>query len=367
MANWTGLTAEGIILLAFLAGSAFFSMSETAMIGVNRHRIRQLVEEKSVRAIRVDRMLREPERLLSTILIGNNLVNIGATAFATVVALRVFGPDGAVIATIAMATLIILVSELLPKTLAVQNPLPIALAFAFPLRVVEVALKPLVIIATLFSKGVARLLGVRATGAAPYITPDEIEMLVRVGVEQGEVAKFEQRVISELFDFTETDVHRVMTPAAKVHWLNKDATLAQAAELTAKTGRTRILVVDGDFDHVLGCVHVRDLLRFTDQQLEKTPITAALRGVLMAPADLSADHLLLRMQREHKLLAVIQGADGHNLGICTVEDLLEELVGEIHDEFDAVRPEPGKPASPPSATSAPAGPASGAPPAPPAP
>jgi putative hemolysin len=340
MVDTTGLLAEGIILLAFLAGSAFFSISETAMIGVNRHKVRQLAQAGDVRAARVDHMLDEPERILSTVLIGNNLVNIGATAFATVVAVALFGGKGALIATGAMAVLIILVSELVPKTLAVQNPLPVALAIAKPLRVVEAILKPLVSGATAISRAAARLVGVRTSGSAPYITPDEIEMLVRMGVEQGEVAKFEQRVISELFDFTETDVHKVMTPAEKVHWLPKEATLAAAADLCAKEGRTRVLVADGDFDHVLGCVHSRDLLRFTDLQLDRTSVTVALRGVLFAPADLSADRLLLRMQREHKLLAVIQ-ADGKNVGICTVEDLLEELVGEIHDEFDAARREHG--------------------------
>lgn len=340
MTSWTGLAAEAAILLAFLAGAAFFSLSETAMIGVNRHKVRQLAQDGDARAARLDRMLDQPERILSTVLIGNNLVNIGATAFATVVAIGLFGPKGAIIATGVMAVLIILVSELIPKTLAVQNPLPVALGIAQPLQVAEVLLKPLVLSATWISKIAARPFGIRTTSSAPYITPDEIEMLVRMGVEQGEVAKFEARVISELFAFTETDVHKVMTPAGKVHWLPKESTLAAAAELAAKEGRTRILVADGDFDHVLGCVHVRDLLRFSDLQLDRTPITTALRGVLFAPADLSADRLLLRMQREHKLLAVIQGTDGHNIGICTVEDLLEELVGEIHDEFDALRSDP---------------------------
>lgn len=339
MAAWAGLIAEGVILLAFLAAAAFFSLAETSMIGVNRHKVRQLAQAGNARAARLDRMLDQPERILSTVLIGNNLVNIGATAFATVVAVSLFGGKGALIATGVMAVLIIVLSELLPKTLAVQNPLPIAMAIARPLRIVEGVLKPLVAGATWISRATARLFGVKATGSAPYITPDEIEILVRMGVEQGEVAKFEQRVISELFQFTETDVHKVMTPVDKVHWLPSSATLAAAAEMAAKEGRTRILVADGDFDHVLGCVHVRDLLHFTDLQLDRKPVTTALRSVLFAPADLSADRLLLRMQREHKLLAVIQGPDGHNMGICTVEDLLEELVGEIHDEFDAVRPQ----------------------------
>lgn len=338
MANTPFLIGEGIILVVFLAGAAFFSLSETAMIGVDRRQVRQMAAAGHARAKRVDKMLDEPERILSTVLIGNNLVNIGATAFATVVAISLLGGKGALIATGVMAVLIILVSELLPKTLAVQNPLPVALAIAAPLRLAELVLLPLVVGATWISKAVARGLGFKATGKAPYITPDEIEMLVRMGVEQGEVDKFEQRVISELFQFTDTDVHKVMTPADKVHWLPRDATLAAAAEMAAKEGRTRILVADGDFEHVLGCVHVRDILRYTDLQLDRTPVTAALRGVLKVPADLSADRLLIRMQKEHKLLAVIQDPNGHNIGICTVEDLMEQLVGEIHDEFDAVRP-----------------------------
>jgi putative hemolysin len=331
------LVQEGLILVAFLAASTFFSISETSMIGVDRLQVRTRAQEGSRRAKLVDHMLDEPERILSTVLIGNNLVNIGATAYTTVVAVTLFGPTGAIIATAVLVILIILVTELVPKTLAVQNPLPIALRIARPLRVVEYLLLPLVVTATWITKALTRLLGVKASGKAPYITPDEIEMLVRMGVASGDVAKFEAKVIQELFDFTETDVHKLMTPRDQVHSLPKEASLGAAAEMAAKEGRTRILVVDGDFDHVLGCVHVRDLLRFTDLQLDRTPVTTALRGVLFAPADLPADRLLVRMQKEHKLLAVIQEADGRNAGICTVEDLLEQLVGEIHDEFDAQR------------------------------
>jgi putative hemolysin len=342
--------AQVATLFAFLGFSAFFSLSETAMVGVDRIKLRQLAAQGSIRARHVDHMLDEPERILSTVLIGNNLVNIGATAFATVVAVSLFGGKGALIATGVMSVLIILLSELIPKTLTVQNPLAVALVIAKPLRVAEIVLKPLVLAAATLSRAAARVVGVKTVSKAPYITSNEIEVLVRMGVEQGEVEKFEQRVISELFQFTETDVRKVMTPAEKVHWLPRDATLAAAAELAAKAGRTRILVADGDFEHVLGCVHSRDLLRFTDAQLAVTPITQALRGVLVAPADLQADRLLIRMQKEHKLLAVIQDADGHNIGICTVEDLMEELVGEIQDEFDASKPAPRAEPLPPAPT-----------------
>lgn len=326
-----------VVLLFLLAASAFFSMSETSLIAIDRLDLRRRAAEGDAMARRIDRLLNQPERVLSTVLVGNNIVNISAASLATVLAVRLWPNNGAVIATVALTLVILVFGEIAPKTLAVQNPYKWARRVAIPLAAVESLLKPIVLLATAVARTIIRIAGVKAAGKAPYITPDEIEMLVRQGVEHGEFDKFEARVITELFDFTETDVHKVMTPRDKVHWLPKEAMLSAAAELAAKEGRTRILVADGDFDHILGCVHVRDLLRFTDLQLDRTPVTTALRSVLVAPADLPADRLLVRMQKEHKLVAVIQESDGSNVGICTVEDLLEELVGEIHDEFDAAR------------------------------
>ncbi|HLF15926.1 MAG TPA: hemolysin family protein [Candidatus Thermoplasmatota archaeon] len=341
------------VLLGFMAASAFFSLSETAFIGVPRLQVRRLREAGDARAALVDRMLDEPERVLSTVLIGNNLVNIGATAFATVVAVGIFGSRGALIAAGGMAVLIILVSELLPKTFAVQKPLPLALAIARPLRIVEGVLKPLVVSGVWLTRVLTRPFGIRADRTAPFITTDEIEILVRTGVEEGHMKRFEHKVISGLFEFTGTDVQTLMTPRKRVHFLPKSALLRDAVEMAVQHNRTRILVVDGDFDHVLGFVHVKDLMRHSDRELAERPVTAVLRACLLAPHDLRADRLLRRMQREHKQLAVIQGPDGHNLGIATVEDLLEQLVGEMHDEFDAARPghddapaEPTRAASP---------------------
>ncbi len=328
---------EILALFGLFGASAFFAMSETAFIGVNRLEVRRKAEQGSARARLVDRMLDAPERILSTCLVGNTIVNISSAGLGTVIATQVFDRFATTIATVLVTIAVLVFCEIAPKTLAVQHPLRWGMFLARPLQVVEVILRPIIVVAESLAKAIVRPFGVKSQGKAPYITQDEIEMLARMGVESGDVARFEARLISELFDFTDTDVHKLMTPREKVHFLPKEASLTAAAEMAAKEGRTRILVVDGDFDHVLGCVHVRDLLRFTDLQLDRTPVSTALRGVLFAPADLPADRLLVRMQKEHKLLAVIQEANGRNVGICTVEDLLEELVGEIHDEFDAAR------------------------------
>ncbi len=328
---------ELAVLLCLFAAAAFFSMSETAFIGVRRLDVRRKAEAGDKRAQRVDKMLDDPERILSTVLVGNTIVNIASAGLATHIAEQLLVSWATLTATILVTIVVLIACELVPKTLAVQNPLRFAIRLARPLHVVESIMKPVIATAGAVTRGIVRLFGLKPARKASYITAEEIEMLVRVGVEQGEVDRFEQKVIQEVFDFTETPVSSIMTPAAKVHFLPRDATLAEATRVAAKEKRTRILVADGDFDHVLGFVHIKDLLHYTDQELERLPVTLSLRTTMSAPHDLMASSLLTQMQREHRSVAVVTDAHGHNIGILTADDLVEELVGEIHDEFDAAR------------------------------
>ncbi len=329
---------ELVGLVALFAAAAFFNMSETAMIGVSRLKVRQLAEQGDRRARLVDHMLDDPQRILSTVLVGNTIVTISSAAVATHIAEQLVANYPTLIATVVVTVIVLIACELVPKTLAVQRPLAFALHLARPLRVVESVLKPFIAVAGGTARAIVRLFGVKAKSKAPYITSDEIEMLVRMGVEGGEVEHFEQRVISDVFQFTETDVSRVMTPADRVQRVPKEAMLSEAAGLAAKHGHSRIVVIDGSFDRVLGVIHIKDLLHYGDAELDRLPVTIELRSVLYAPHDLPADKLLVRMQKEHRLMAVIQDAAGRNIGIVTADDLVEELVGELHDEFDRARP-----------------------------
>jgi len=329
---------EAIALVGLFAAAMFFNMSETAMIGVGRVEVRRRAEAGSKRARLLDKMLDDPQRILSTVLVGNTIVTISAAALATHIAEQLLTDFATLIATVTVTVIVLILCELVPKTLAVQHSLAFALRLAGPLRVVESILKPFIAVAGGTAKLIVRAFGEKPKSKAPYITSDEIEMLVRMGVEGGQVEHFEQRVISDVFDFTETDVAKVMTPAERVHMVGKQASLGQAARLAAKQGHSRIVVVDGGFDRVLGVVHIKDLLQYADDELDTMPVTLEVRGVLYAPHDLPADRLLVRMQKEHRLMAVIQDAGGKNIGIVTADDLVEELVGELHDEFDAARP-----------------------------
>lgn len=310
-------------------------MSETALIGADRLAVRSRVDAGDKRAKRLEALLGHPEKLLTTILLGNNLVNIGATALATVMAVARYGENaGVIISTIAMTVAVLIFAEITPKSLAVRRAMPIALAVTSPLKMVQSVLYPMVVTLSAISRGLLALVGVKSEGRAPFITQTQIESLVRMGAQEGQVERFEERVITEVFDFTDTEIHMIMTRADHVRWIEKGATMREALELSAKSGHSRLPVVDGDFDHVMGFVHVKDLLRYTDAELAAEPVTDVLRGVLFAQHDSASDHVLVRMQREHKLMAIIQSQNGHNIGICTAEDLLEELVGEITDEFD---------------------------------
>jgi putative hemolysin len=308
-------------------------MAETALVRADRFKIRHKMEDGHVKAGIVHKMLKDPDRILGTVLVGNNLVNIAAASLATFLAIEQWGPKGAIIATFGLTFVILVFAEITPKTLAVDRPVHTSLHLARPLRFFHIVLAPFATTLTWFARLLLKPLKLEPQ-TGPYITQDEIEHLVKVGMEEGEVEAFEQRVIEEVFDFTETDVHRIITPREDVVYVDKSAMMTEALHAVAESGHSRILVVDGSFDHVLGFVHAKDLLKYTDKALTETSVTDSLRSVLFAHHETHSDRLLARMQRERKLMAVVQNEEGRNLGIATVEDLVEELIGEIRDEFD---------------------------------
>lgn len=328
------LAAQLAALVLLLLGSAFFSMTETALISASRIQIRARREEGDARAAALERLLKDPERLITAVLVGNNVVNVGASVLSAVVALRVLGGVGAAVAAGLMVLVILVFGEITPKTLAVRHATGIALRVARPMMVVQAALAPLAWFFGHVANAVLRLGGIKRPGRAPFITEEEIRLLLRVGEEQGTIERFERRVIDEVFDFTDTKAHRVMTPRDSIVSVGKGASLAEALDVVNKSGYSRILVVDGSLDRVVGFVHAKDLLRFTDVELKERRAGDVARRVLVAPASLNTAELLLRMQRVHTQLAVVQDSMGATVGLLTIEDLLEELVGEIHDEFD---------------------------------
>ena len=328
---------EFAIVVLLLGGSFFFAMAETALISADRIEIRSRSRNGEVRAIALEKLLKHPEKLVTTVLVGNNIVNIVAATLATTIAIQLWATKGPIIAAVGMTFIVLVFGEITPKTLAVQRSLPLALLVARPVAAFQRALMPVNAVLSGISSLLLRLFGVRRADRRSFITQKQIQMLVQEGMDEGELEQFEHRVIQEVFDFTDTPLAKVMTPREKVRFLDKTNTMNEALEMVGRTGHSRLPVVDGYFDHVMGFVHAKDLLRYSDKELHELPVTQVIRAVLSSRGEARSDHVLARMQRERKLMAIVQNADGRNIGIATVEDLLEELVGEIHDEFD--RPE----------------------------
>lgn len=329
---------SGIILLLFmLALSAFFAMAETALTTVSRVRIAHLVELKKPGAKTLSKLREDPARLLSTILVGNNMVNISASVLATTMVENYFAGlgmrgEGMLIGTvIGVMTLFILVfGEITPKTLAIKNAEPLALWLAAPMVVAEWVLSPIAWVLTTISRPFIFLFGGRRSDKVPFVTEEEIKMLLMVGEKEGMIEKEEREMISSVFKFTDLTVTQVMTPRDKMACLELGDKVKTAIALIKESGHSRLPVIDQNLNNIKGVLFAKDLLEVEPNDL----INEYLRPAVFIPANKNVSDLLDQMQAEYKHLAIIVDEFGHTLGLVTLEDLVEEIVGEIHDEYE---------------------------------
>lgn len=330
----TFLAAEVLALIALLGLSGFFSMSETALISADRVQIRHRREAGDQRAQLLEDIIHDPERFLTTILVGNNVVNISASVLATIIAVRVYGELGPAIATGGMTFLVLVFGEISPKTLAVRHAVGVSLVVARPIKFFEVVLSPIAAVLTFLVALVFKAFGVPPTRKRPFITEEAIQTMLRMGEEQGTIERFERKIIGEVFEFTDQKAVRILTPREHIRWIPVDATLDHALETVLKSGHSRIIVADGDLDHVVGFLHAKDLLRYSDTALRTLTVDEIVRAVYVAKPGVRSSDLLVAMQRAGSQIAILKDDGGHTIGLVSLEDLLEELVGEITDEFD---------------------------------
>lgn len=329
---------EGIILLAILILiSAFFAMAETALTTVSRPRIAHLVEMKKPGA-RILRGLREdPAKLLSTILVGNNLVNISASVLATTMVTNYFEKlgmkeQGVIIGVvIGLMTLFILVfGEITPKTVAIRNAEPLAL-WVSPLMVAfEWILNPVVWLLTFVSRPFVFLFRGEIPERGPFVTEEEIKTLLFVGEKEGVIEKEEREMIGLVFKFGDLTVTEVMTPRDSMAFLESGDSVEGAVAKIKETGHSRLPVIDQNLNNIVGVVYAKDLLGAG--RLEG--IGEYLRQALFIPGVKKVSDLMEQMQVEYKHLAIVVDEFGNTLGLVTLEDLVEEIVGEIHDEYE---------------------------------
>ena len=326
---WLELASLVILLLL----SAFFSSSETAFLSCRKIRIRHLMEEGNKKAGLIHKMMEEPDKLVAAIVIGNNIVNVAASAIATSLAIGIFGNEGIGIAIGVMTFLILLVGEITPKGVAVKNAERLSLAFAKPLYYLTKVLSPVATVLTAITKGVLRLLG-GTLDRSPFLSEEEFKTLLTVAEEEGSLEESERERLYNVFEFSDTVAKEVMTPRTDMVCLDIQASLDEARDIAVKTGYSRIPVYEENVDHITGILYAKDLLQHADNTYKLQDI---LREPYFIPETKKVDELLQEMQKSKIHLAIVVDEYGGTAGIVTIEDLLEEIVGEIFDEYDVTR------------------------------
>jgi len=330
----------GIILTLTLL-SAFFSSSETAMIGLNRYRLRHLVKQRHLGARKANRLLRRPDRLLGVILIGNNLVNFMAASLATVIGIRLFGEYGVVIAPVALTIFFLIFAEVAPKTLAAHSPEPIAFKAAHLLTPLLSVMYPLV----LAINGVANALVKPFIRNAPRtddsLSVEELKTVVNEGVGLGSQ---DQNMLISILDLEKVTVNDIMVPRNEIVGIDIDAEMSEILNLLSTSQHTRLPVWKENINNVVGILHMRRVARHLPRQAGAAQLTRAdimqlTEDPYFVPEGTQLPTQLLNFKKEKKRIALVVDEYGDVDGLVTLEDILEEIVGEFTTDFAANLPE----------------------------
>ncbi|WP_207586593.1 CNNM domain-containing protein [Halomontanus rarus] len=320
-----------ITIVILIALSGFFSSSEIAMFSLPKHRVDGLVEEGIPGARRVKALKEDPHRLLVTILVGNNIVNIAMSSIATAILSIYFGGlVGVLLATFGITAIVLLFGESAPKSYAVENTESWSVRVARPLKITEYLLLPLVVIFDYLTRQINRLTGSTGSIETPYVTRDEIQGMIESGEREGVLEEEEHEMLQRIFRFNNTIVKEVMTPRLDMTAVPKDAEVGEAIETCIQSGHARIPVYEGSLDNVQGVVHIRDLVRdlnygeTTDLELEDL-----IQPTLHVPESKNVDELLAEMREARMHMVIVIDEFGTTEGLVTMEDMIEEIVGEI--------------------------------------
>ncbi|RLF36683.1 MAG: hypothetical protein DRN08_00845 [Thermoplasmata archaeon] len=324
---WIIVGIAVIVFLVFL--SAFFSCSEMAFVSINRAVVRDKASRGDRRARILDELLQNPDNVISAIVIGNNLVNIFAAIIAGAVATEVFGNIGIGIATFVMLLVVIIFSEVTPKSLGIRNE-ELALRVARSLSVITKVFHPLVVLVMSVSNFLTDLVGGREH-RKNVVTEEEIMAMMRLGEAEGTIQRDETEMVNDVFKFDETRAYEIYTPKEKIVFLHENDTVEDLIKKSIETGFSRFPVYKKDLDDVVGMVHVKDSLIVKDSNL---PVKSIMRDILRIDSGMKVDDVLREMKRSKTHLALLYDKKGRVLGLVSMEDLIEEIFGEISDEHD---------------------------------
>ncbi|HVU66444.1 MAG TPA: hemolysin family protein [Ktedonobacteraceae bacterium] len=323
-----------ILLVIMLILCALASATETALTSVSRIKLRNLEEEGDQKAAEIQKLLANPNVFLSTILIVNSVATIVASSMATVLALRFSATWGELISSLLLSLVVLIFCEITPKTAAVQNPLRFARAMISLVRGTAWLLRPLVWALSGITRGLVRLMGGQSVRHGPFVTEEELRLLVTVGEEEGVLEEAETEMIHSIFEFADTPVREVMIPRIDIVALESDATVAQAVDLALQGGFSRIPVYEETIDNITGVLYTKDMLKQLREGHDALSIRDLVRPAYFVPETKKLDDLLLEIRQKRVHMVIVIDEYGSVSGLVTIEDLVEEIVGDIKDEYD---------------------------------
>ncbi|MBT6646424.1 MAG: HlyC/CorC family transporter [Thaumarchaeota archaeon] len=325
-----------IPLLVVLIGlSGFFSGLEVALVGIRMAKVEQMVKDKVKGSTSLLKLKKNPSRMMASVNLGNNLVNVASTAIATDIALKIFGNDGLAIVIGIMTFLILVFGEITPKTYCNANAPKIAARYSRILLAFSYAFYPIVIMLESITKGIIRLTG--SSDNPPGLTEDEIKGVIDQGLKDKAIEKQESELVHGALNFDDIVIRSVMTPRTKMFTLNSKKILFEALPEINNSGFSRIPVYSENSDNIIGIVHVRDVLKSLEHDEKVISLESIMREPIFVSQEKMVSDLLKEMQGRQTHMAIVVDEFGGVEGCVTLEDLLEEIVGEIHDEKDTVQ------------------------------
>lgn len=321
-----------LLIVVLVALSAFFSSTETAYSSVNMIRMRHYADGGDKRARTALGIAENFDRALSAILIGNNIVNIASASIGTVIFTELMGPAGVGVSTAVMTVVVLIFGEILPKTLAKDSAEKTALRAAGPLRLLMTIFSPLVTVFVWLTKAVRR----KDSGRQPSVTEEELKYIIEEIEDEGVLQKQESELLQSALEFDDITVSEICTPRVDMAAVDINDSVAEIKQVFLTEKYTRIPVYDKSIDTILGVIHEREFLRAFIEQGERLQVRGLIQDVLFIPPKKRISTLLKELQRSRSHMAIITDQYGGTFGLITMEDILEELVGEIWDEEDEV-------------------------------
>lgn len=325
---------QGIIILILLILSGFFSSTETALTTVNRIRMRTLEESGSKTAMYVNKVIEDQGKMLSAILIGNNIVNLYASSMVTTLVTDLWGSKVVGLATGVLTLLILIFGEITPKTMATLSADSIALKNARIIYWLMIVLTPVIFVINKMSYGVLRLMKMDPNKKQESITEDELRTIVEVSHEEGVIETEEKKMITNVFDFGDSLAKDIMVPRINMSFTDVEATYEELIEIFREDRFTRIPVYEETTDNVIGIINMKDLLLLTEEDKAHFTIRNYLRQPLYTYEFKKVAELMVEMRKTSNNIVIVLDEYGATAGLITLEDMLEEIVGEIRDEYD---------------------------------